>query len=108
MIQPQLFDAGPEKLTERQRFAFDFLRRHAQDGVTADELGAALHARREKHDEGERCTWCAQEGQAVLKSLRKKGLAKNARGRGWVALGAERPSPVQTEGYDPTTAEIPY
>jgi hypothetical protein len=111
--QPTLFPPPPATgtLTSRQSFVFDLLCAHPQDGLTSDEVGAELHARAGKHEAGVRCQWCHQEGVSVLKALRKKNLAKRRRAGGWVALGVERadsPSPGETEGYNPETAEIPY
>lgn len=64
-------DDAPQ-LTPRQQLAFDYLQ--ANDGVSADEVGAWLHAHRDRrpHPVGERCDWCAKDGLSVLRS---KGLA---------------------------------
>ena len=63
--------AAPPKLTVNQQRAFDYIR--ARDGVTADEVGAFLHAHRDRRPHGvdDRCKWCAKTGLGVLRS---KGL----------------------------------
>lgn len=59
-------------LTANQQLAFDYIRE--RDGVTVDEVGAWLHAHREKRPHGvdQRCEWCAKTG---LQTVRSKGLA---------------------------------
>lgn len=105
--QKPLFQPPPAtgNLTARQSFALRYLERHRQDGVKADELGAALHARRGRHPEGERCRFCSNEGQDVLRALRRKGLARQRRGIGWVALSAPGPA---DDSCDPQSMEIPF
>jgi hypothetical protein len=105
----RLFDPPPPtgNLTPRQDFVFGQLKAHTAqgDGLTADEVGALLCERAGRHDSGTRCDFDARNGRAVLKALRKKGLAKNSRARGWVALSVSR---GEAHGYNPETAEIPY
>jgi hypothetical protein len=98
--QPTLFQPPPPtgNLTPRQAFVFDQLQAHTAqgDGLTADEVGALLCERAGRHDSGTRCDFDARNGMGVLRSLRKKNLAKRRRAGGWVALGVERtdsPSP---------------
>lgn len=93
--QPTLFPVESRAvvtLTERQAFVYQQLLAHSVqgDGLTSDEVGALLCERAGRHDAGSRCDFDSRNGQGVLKALRKKGLAKNSRARGWVALGAER------------------
>jgi hypothetical protein len=93
-------------LTPRQAFVYGQLETATRqgDGLTADEAGALLCERAGRHGAGTRCDFDARNGGAVLKALRKKGLAKNSRARGWVALGTGRavsPSP------DPATDPFP-
>lgn len=59
-------------LTPRQQQAVAFIAEH--DGVTADEIGAHLHAHRERrpHSVDERCRWCAKDG---LHTVRSKAVA---------------------------------
>lgn len=84
-VQP-LFEPPPPILPKRQAFVIEQLHAHAEDGLAADEVGAMLHARRDKHDAGVRCQWCSSEGTSVLKALRKKGLVVRRRGGMWRAL----------------------
>lgn len=79
--QPSLFRPPPavptHALTDRQRLAWDHIR-SIPGGVTADEVGAWLHAHREPHMRphglDERCEWCAQTGLDVIRSKALKGL----------------------------------
>jgi hypothetical protein len=86
MSAQPLFEPPPPILPERQAFVMEQLHAHAEDGLAADEVGAMLHARRDKHDAGVRCQWCSSEGQSVLRALRKKGLVRRKRGGLWLAL----------------------
>lgn len=75
-------------LTARQQLAFDYVREH--DGVTADEVGAWLHAHRDKRPHGVdvRCDWCAKEGLSVLRSKAVAPLVtyrRGAQGRMYIA-----------------------
>jgi len=69
-------------LTDRQQLAFDFVR--GRDGVTADEVGAFLHAHRDRRPHGvdDRCDWCARDGRSVLtsKTLRPLVTYRQAHG----------------------------
>lgn len=78
--QQQALFAEPVKLTARQQAAVDYLAAH--DGVPADEIGAALHERRGKHDAGDRCGFCATEGRSVLKSKAVRPLVTYRRHEG--------------------------
>lgn len=73
------------ELTERQEFALRAIEK-ADGGLAADELGAALHERRGKHDRGLRCEWCQSEGQGVAGELRRKGLVVRRRSGCWESL----------------------
>jgi hypothetical protein len=70
-------------LTDRQQLAFDYVR--GRDGVSADEVGAFLHAHRDRRPHGvdERCDWCARDGRSVLTSKALKPLVtyRNEGGR---------------------------
>lgn len=62
-------DGAPAKtLTARQQLAFDYVRERT--GVTAEEVGAYLHARKERrpHSIDKRCDYCARDGRGVLTS----------------------------------------
>jgi hypothetical protein len=63
-------------LTDRQQLAWQFVRMH--DGVSADEVGALLHAHRERrpHDLADRCQFCARDGRSVLTSKALQPLVK--------------------------------
>lgn len=104
--QPTLFTPPPAtgNLSDRQRFVFESLQASTAqgDGLTADEVGALLCERAGRHDSGERCDWDATNGRSVLKALRKKGLAKNSRARGWIALDVPEP-----ESASPATDPFP-
>lgn len=65
-------------LTPRQQLAFDYVRE--RDGATADEVGAFLHAHRDRRPHGvdDRCNWCTKDGRGVLTS---KALAPLVRYR---------------------------
>lgn len=90
----------PKPLTDLQQEALDFVKTAGHEGVSADELGAEICARRSKHDAGSRCRWCASNGKDMLTTLRAKGHVKSRRGAGWYAL--ELP-PEPTNDQD-----IPY
>lgn len=62
------------KLSARQQLAYDYVQSH--DGVTADEVGAHLHAHRQPphHPDTSRCDWCRSEGLSVLRSKAVKPL----------------------------------
>jgi hypothetical protein len=62
-----------QTLRERQQVAWDFIR-SVPGGVTADEIGAHWHAHRGKHDEDERCDYCAIDGKSVARSKALKRL----------------------------------
>lgn len=71
--QPNIFGqastiaANGKPLTPRQQRAFDLVR-STPGGITADELGAQLHADAGKHHPDSRCNWCVQTGKDVLDS----------------------------------------
>lgn len=97
------------KLTDRQRFALELIRELGP--VPSDELGAHMHERRGKHSTDIRCSWCTQEGESVGKELRRKRTlgVKHRRGEGWVvAFRGKSRGRAGVDGYDPSTAEIPY
>jgi hypothetical protein len=88
VTEPTLFpvEAVPPTLTERQQFVLEQLRNFGEDGLSADEVGALLCARRGRHDAGTRCEYDSSNGTGVLKALKKKGLARRRRGGTWLAL----------------------
>lgn len=105
MSQPTLFGgmpAPPPELRPRQQLVYDALVAAGHDGLRADEAGAAIHEWRGKHDAGVRCDWCAREGGEVLKRLRELGKARKDRHGNWRAADAP------DDGYDPSTAPIPF
>ncbi len=88
-------DPRVEALGPAQRAVLEAWR--ARDGLDNDEAGAVVHARRGRHDEGQRCRFCGKDGKQVLASLRNRGLIPRRR-------TATRPAPVPA-GYDPATAD---
>lgn len=100
---PTLFAPPPADgdLTERQRFALNLVRRTA-GGVTDEEIGAHLHARRGRHISTDVCRWCSDEGRGVLEALRKRGLVTRRRTGVWQAHHDQA-----RDGTDPSSAEFP-
>lgn len=102
------------RLTDRQLAAYEYVR-DRPGGVSPDEVGALLHGIRRSHHPDTRCEWCGADGNSVLAALRseKNGrLVTRRRVDGlWVLRdeqAAESDSAAETEGYDPTTARIPF
>lgn len=97
-------------LTFKQQLAWDYIRE--RDGVTADEIGAWLHAHRDRQPHGvdERCDWCARDALSVLRSKAIQPLVKyrldRELGRLYVVRDAKDrvrpPEPI----YEPTEAEL--
>lgn len=90
-------DETPQ-LTPRQQLAFDYLQ--ANDGVAADEVGAYLHAHRDRrpHPVGERCDWCAKDGLSVLRSKALAPLVTYRRSReGRLYLPRDKPAAATRE-----------
>lgn len=58
-------------LTRNQQLAWEYIRERS--GVTADEIGAHIHAHRDQrpHSVDARCEWCAKTGRQTAES---KGL----------------------------------
>jgi hypothetical protein len=75
-----LVDGKP--LTDRQQLVWNLVR-HAYDGVSADEAGAAVHAFNGKHDADDRCEWCATTGKSVLRSVPLRKLAIRRKDGRW-------------------------
>jgi hypothetical protein len=83
MNQPRLVDVPAEpKLTERQALAWACIRCIA--GITAEELGAILHANKTPaaHDVDSRCRFCKDEGLSILRSVALKPLVIRRRATG--------------------------
>lgn len=109
--QPALFTVPEEpKLTVDQQLVWDSLQAHA-DGLSADEVGAIVHASHGKHVAVDRCEWCGQRG---LQLLRSKALAPLVIRRKKTGLYEPRnPDPRRAGSpppgsIDPATAEIPF
>jgi len=68
-VQPTLLDvpAAPRPLTSRQAFVWHLVCGIAE-GITAEQVGAALHAQKGTHPVGEPCIYCGRDGRAVLTS----------------------------------------
>lgn len=99
-------------LTDRQRLALEYVGAHQP--VAAVELGAVLHEDRaarggKGHSAAEHCAYCSDEGRAMGRALRAKGLVQERRGAGWVLKGArpEHSRPDHSRCYDPATAPLP-
>lgn len=96
-------------LTERQQLAFDYVRERS--GVSCDEVGAFLHAHRDKRPHGvdARCDWCARDGRSVLTSKAVAPLVTYRRapgGRLYIARNrADRVRAAVVE-REPTEAEL--
>lgn len=73
--------ATGKPLTDKQQRGYDLVRETA-GGITADELGAQLHADRGKHHPDSRCQWCTEEGMGVLGSKAVGPLVIRRRGSG--------------------------
>lgn len=67
--QPTLLvvPAQPKPLRERQAFVWHLVRA-SSEGMTATEVGAALHAQKGNHAVDEPCIYCARDGRSVLTS----------------------------------------
>ena len=95
--------------------------------ISADEAGAIIHARRDKHPRDARCQWCTPDGQEALIRLRARKPADPPVGPPWACPECGRVNPAGTvfcracgtastddreprvtPAYDPATAEIPY
>lgn len=96
----------PPKLSPQQHLVYDQLLKAGADGLEPSEAGAWAHSimeSRYQHPETERCIYCPQRGNQILRRLRTLGLAKYRRGRGiWQAVGAAEavPSTTQADGWD--------
>lgn len=104
---PTLFTPPPATggLTPRQERALEIVRATA-GGTTGEDVGAALHAERERrpHPRHEPCEWCASDGRSVLDALRRRGLVTRRRTGHWQAH--ERQTP-QAGAIDPRSTEFP-
>lgn len=89
--------AAPKPLTPRQQLAWDYVRSH--DGVTTDEVGAYLHAHKEKrpHSVDERCDFCAKDGRGVLTSKAVAPLVTYRRAPGGNLYIARNPADRVTD-----------
>lgn len=95
--------------------------------ISADEAGALIHARRDKHPRDARCHYCGADGQEALIRLRARKPADPPVGPPWACQECGRVNPAGTvfcracgtavtddpeppvrPSYDPATAEIPY
>lgn len=92
------------QLTIRQRFVFDHVCNTA-GGLTADEVGALLHARRGKHSVDLRCRFCASDGSDVLRSKALKPLLRRVRATGvWLPRDPELAAHVP----DGSSEDVPF
>lgn len=69
-------------LTRNQQLAWDYIRERS--GVTADEIGAYIHAHRDTrpHSVDVRCEWCAKTGRQTAQSKGLKPLVTYKRAPG--------------------------
>jgi len=95
---PLLETPAQPRLSDRQAFALEQIRRAGGSFLEAD-LGALLHSRSGKHEQHERCDYCAFDGLQMLKRLRTKKLVKRERKTGlWrLARGHRRLVPYGPE-----------
>lgn len=105
--QPTLFTPPPATggLTPRQEQALEHVRA-AAGGATDEDVGAALHATRERrpHPRREPCEWCASDGRSVLEALRRRDLVVRRRSGNWQALEGQTPA---AGAIDPRSTEFP-
>lgn len=101
-----LFDIRPEPrpLTGRQQWIYGFIVSAGADGITADELGALMHARR--HDAGVRCDFCGQDG---LRAVHERAIADRVvkRGSSYVAIGVREDVPAAESSPSAQIGELP-
>lgn len=83
--QDTLFGAPPEpvRLGPRQHRALDLIDEAGWEGVTADEVGADVHAAKGQHGLDTRCDYCGRDGRSILRSLSRHGLVSRRRSGGW-------------------------
>lgn len=82
--QPIVTADDGTRLGPSQRDLLDELRAHGP--LSADEAGAIVHERRQRHPRDVRCAYCRCDGLPVLESLARHGLAAFTRGVGWQAI----------------------
>lgn len=108
--QLQLVEVAAEpRLTSRQQAVLAAVQHAGIDGLDADQAGALLHWRNDRHGPDDRCAFCGRDGQSILaKELRPKGLVKYRRAKGllaagWIAVG------IKDDRLPPgMTTEIPF
>ena len=94
------------KLTPRQQFAYDLVRRPRTDA----DVGRWLHLWYEHRcscsgNPVRFCPWAAQAGQEVLSALRRRGLLVRRRTGYWERLDGVRDD---LNHHDPREGEVPY
>jgi|KBSMisStaDraftv2_1062788.scaffolds.fasta_scaffold03656_14 hypothetical protein len=103
--QLELVPSEP-KLTDRQRYVLELV--ELNGGATATHIGLVLHARRGKHDGRRPCSYCEDEGRAVLVALRRKGLVVRRRSGRWESLRGGVWGPATPSSSSAQTNEIPF
>jgi hypothetical protein len=78
MTADRLFNLPPN-LTQRQQTALNTITAAGWDGVTTDELGAAVHAAQGKHAADELCAFCGSAGRELGTRLRALGYVQQRR-----------------------------
>lgn len=71
--------AAARALTDNQRVAWQLIR-SVPGGVTADEIGAAIHAANGRHADDVRCEWCARTGMQTARSVALRPLVVRRHG----------------------------
>ena len=91
-VQPRLLDVpATPKLTERQQWAYDYIRTGII-GHTTSEVGCFLHTAKGKHAINQPCKWCESDGISVLRSVALKPLVIRRQTGLWEARNpADRP-----------------
>lgn len=113
LVQPTLIDIPPvekpRELTERQQLAYEYVR-ITPGGVTADEVGAWLHAHKppeqRPHGVDQRCIYCTRDGRSVLTSVAVSPLVIRRRGGKYEPRNkADRAREIE-QRREPTEAEL--
>lgn len=77
-------------LTVKQGRVLDLVK-YAPGGLTAEQVGAQLHADRGRHSADRRCDWCSSEATGVLRSKGLRGLVIRRRTGRWEARDGSTP-----------------
>jgi hypothetical protein len=100
----------PDGLTPIQRAAYTIVR-ESPGGATADEIGAQRHADRGLHPADERCRFCGETGDGILRSKALAPLVIRRRGGMWQPRDprdAVRPAEPAREPSEAELAANPF